>query len=62
MAYAAAISLSTQPLGQIIYGILFDIFSDAVYLVLVPAGLMLCLIGLFAKNFFKKTEEQLDQI
>lgn len=61
MAYTATISMCAQPLSQIVYGMLFDRFSDAVYLVLVPAGMMLCVIGLAAKHFFMRTEEQLKQ-
>ena len=46
MAYTSAVTLCAQPVGQIVYGFLFDKFSDAVYLVLIPTGLIVCAIGL----------------
>ncbi|MCH1981992.1 MFS transporter [Ruminococcus sp. OA3] len=61
MAYTATISLCAQPLGQIIYGILFDVFSNNIYFVLLPSAVILCVTGLAAKHFFRKTEEQLKQ-
>lgn len=56
MAYTATISLCAQPLGQIIFGILFDGFSSAVYLVLIPTGIILSIISLATKEFFLKIE------
>ena len=56
MAYVAAISMCAQPLGQMVYGILFDQFSNAVFLVLLPTGILVCMIGLLAVNFFKSLE------
>lgn len=46
MAYTATFSLCAQPLGQIIFGILFDGFSSAVYLILIPTGIILAIICL----------------
>ena len=46
MAYKSAVTLCAQPVGQIVYGFLFDKFCDAVYLVLIPTGLIVCAIGL----------------
>ena len=56
MAYTATFSLCAQPLGQIIFGILFDGFSSAVYLVLIPTGIILSIISLTTKEFFLKIE------
>lgn len=56
MAYTATFSLCVQPLGQIIFGILFDGFSSAVYLVLIPTGIILAIISLTTKEFFLKIE------
>ena len=50
MAYTSTITLCVQPIGQIVYGFLFDQFRDAVYLVLLPTGLAVCVIGLSANN------------
>lgn len=59
MAYSASFSLCIQPLGQIIYGVLFDKFMDAVYWVILPTGIILCLIGISTKRFFGDVETQL---
>lgn len=56
MAYVAAISMCAQPLGQMVYGILFDELSNAVFLVLLPTGILVCMIGLLAVKFFKSLE------
>lgn len=56
MAYTAAITMCVQPLGQIAYGFLFDGFSSAIYLVLIPTGIIVCLIGLLTAGFFMKLE------
>lgn len=58
MAYTSAITLCVQPVGQIVYGFLFDRFSDAVYLVLIPTGIMICVLGLSAIKFFKMIEKE----
>ena len=60
MAYTATFSLCAQPLGQIIFGILFDGFSSAVYLILIPTGIILAIISLTTKEFFLKIENLLN--
>lgn len=60
MAYTATFSLCAQPFGQIIYGMLFDKFSSIIYVVLIPTGLMLCVIGYSSKKFFRNVENQLN--
>lgn len=57
MAYTSAITMCVQPVGQMVYGFLFDWFSKDVSLVLVPSGIIVCVIGLSAAGFFNKVEE-----
>lgn len=54
MSYVYTISMCAQPLGQLLYGFLFDAFYGAVWLVLIPTGLVLCGIAAAASGFFKK--------
>ena len=37
---------------------LFDRFQEIVYLVLIPSGIVVCVIGLLAMGFFRKLEEK----
>ena len=53
MAYTSTVTLCVQPLGQIVYGFLFDRFHSAVYLILIPTGIIVCIAGLSAMRFFK---------
>ena len=50
MAYTSTITLCVQPLGEIVYGFLFDRFYSAVYVVLISTGIIVCMIGLSTKN------------
>lgn len=56
MYYIATITLCVRPLGQILYGLLFDRFTDSVYFVLISTGTIVIIIGLFTSVFFKKLE------
>ena len=56
MSYVFTLSMCAQPAGQIIYGALFDCFSNNVYLVLIPSGLIICLIGLLSRRLFTTFE------
>lgn len=58
MSYVFTLSMCAQPAGQIVYGALFDHFSDCVYWVLIPSGLIVCIIGLASTGFFTKFEKQ----
>ena len=58
MAYTSAVTMCAQPIGQMAYGFLFDRFHGVVYLVLIPSGIMVCVIGLLAKGFFRELEEK----
>lgn len=57
MSYVFTLSMCAQPVGQIIYGTLFDQFADSAYWVLIPSGLIVCLIGLGSARFFTKFEK-----
>lgn len=58
MAYTSTITLCVQPIGQIVYGFLFDSFSNTIYLVLIPTGIIVCVIGLLATGFFINLEKE----
>ncbi len=62
MAYTSAITMCAQPLGQIVYGFLFDRFRNAVYFILLPTGIMVCLAGLTARRLFRKMEKEQQEI
>lgn len=46
MAYTSAITMCAQPVGQMVYGFLFDGFKETVWLVLIPTGVIVCGIGM----------------
>ena len=46
MAYTSAITMCAQPVGQMVYGFLFDRCKEAVWLVLIPTGVIVCGIGM----------------
>ncbi len=54
MAYTSAITLCVQPIGQMVYGFLFDHFS--IFFILISTGIMVCVIGLLSIRFFKSLE------
>ena len=56
MAYVATISMCAQPLGQIVYGLLFD--NITVQLILIPTGIAVLVIGLLATRFFRKLDTE----
>ncbi len=53
MAYTSAITLCVQPIGQMVYGFLFDRFCGAAALVLLPTGVIVCVIGFLSAAYFK---------
>lgn len=59
MAYISTITMCAQPLGQTVYGLLFDRFSNAVYIILIPTGIIVCTIGLLAIGLFRQLERKL---
>ncbi|HIR92348.1 MAG TPA: MFS transporter [Candidatus Egerieimonas intestinavium] len=56
MAYVYTLSMCAQPLGQLMYGALFDLFSASPYWVLIPSGLVVSAIGLASVRFFRRLE------
>lgn len=53
MAYTSAVTLCVQPLGQMVYGFLFDKFRDTVFLILIPTGIVVCAVGLLSTGKFE---------
>ena len=52
MAYTSMITLCMQPIGQMLYGFLFDIFYYTISVVLIGTGLIVCVMAYYAKRFF----------
>ncbi len=57
MSYAATITLCAQPLGQIVYGILFDLLHNRVFLIIIPSAVLLYLAGTASKKMFSNFEK-----
>ncbi len=62
MAYTSTVTLCVQPIGQIVYGFLFDKFYSAIYFVLIPTGIIVCIVGLSAMSFFKNMEREQQEV
>lgn len=58
MSCVFTLSMCVQPLGQILYGVLFDLFSETAYWVLLPSGFLVCTAGIISNRFFQKLEKQ----
>ena len=56
MSCVFTLAMCAQPIGQILYGALFDWFSDSPYFVLLPSGFLVCIIGILSRKYFKKFE------
>lgn len=56
MSCVFTLSMCAQPVGQMVYGALFDCFSDSVYWVLIPTGMLICLIAVVSRGFLKRME------
>lgn len=54
MAYVFTLSLCAQPLGQILYGALFDRCGARAYWVLIPSGLLVCLAGVLSRRLLRR--------
>ena len=52
MAYTSMIALCMQPVGQMLYGFLFDTFYHTISVVLIGTGLVICIIAWYTKKFF----------
>ncbi len=53
MSCVYTLSLCAQPLGQLLYGALFDLCSGSVYWILIPSGALICITGLAASGFLR---------
>lgn len=58
MSYVFTLSMCAQPIGQIVYGALFDKFSHNSYWILFPSGLIVCVIGIASSKFFAGFEKE----
>ena len=58
MAYISAVTMCIQPVGQMVYGLLFDLFCNTVSLVLIPTGAAVWGIGRVSGGFFARLEEE----
>lgn len=56
MSCVYTLSLCAQPLGQLVYGALFDRFAGQVFWVLLPTALVVCAVGLATRGFFRRWE------
>ena len=56
MSCVFTLSMCAQPVGQLVYGALFDCFFDSVYWVLIPTGMLICLIAVASRGFLKRME------
>ena len=52
MAYVSTVVMCSQPLGQALYGVLFDSFTSNVYVLLIATAVLIAAIGLLAKKTF----------
>ncbi|NLZ46856.1 MAG: MFS transporter [Clostridiales bacterium] len=62
MSYVVTFSMCSQPLSQMIFGVLFDKFRNSAYLVLVPTGIIIFIIGLLSINFFEKINADEEEV
>ena len=56
MAALISIAMCGQPIGQAIYGVLFDIFAAHTWVVLIGAAIAAFLISLYSKKIFGRLE------
>ena len=56
MAALISIAMCGQPIGQAIYGVLFDIFAMHAWGVLIGAAVAALLISLYSKRIFSQLE------
>lgn len=57
MAALISIAMCGQPIGQAIYGVLFDIFESQTWIVLIVAAVAAFLISLYSKKIFSQLED-----
>jgi MFS family permease len=57
MSYVSTITLCAQPLGQMVYGILFDQLSSKSFFILIPTSIIMYFIGISSKKIFSSLEK-----
>lgn len=58
MAVSIAVSSCSQPVGQAVYGVLFDVFADKPYLVMTGAAILAMAVSLYSKKVFAALEKE----
>lgn len=58
MAVIIAVSCCSQPFGQAVYGVLFDVFSDRPYLVMMGAAVLAMAVSFYSKKVFAILEKE----
>lgn len=58
MAVIIAVSSCSQPMGQAVYGVLFEIFADKSYLVMIGAAILAMAVSLYSKKIFVALEKE----
>lgn len=56
MATLVAVAMCGQPIGQLVYGILFDVFIQDTWIVMFAASSASIVISLYSKRIFQKLE------
>ena len=56
MATLVSVAMCGQPLGQMIYGILFDVFSESAWIVMLIASIASILITWYSRRVFRQLE------
>ena len=56
MATLVSVAMCGQPIGQMIYGILFDVFSGNAWIVMLIASIASILITWYSRQVFKQLE------
>ena len=58
MAVIIAVSSCPQPVGQALYGVLFDVFADKPYLIMIGAATLAMAVSLYSKKVFAVLEKE----
>lgn len=58
MAYVSTVAMCSQPLGQALYGVLFDWFKSNVSVLLIATAILIILISLLSKKVFRNLGRQ----
>ena len=58
MAVIIAVSSCSQPVGQALYGVSFDVFADKPYLIMIGAATLAMAVSLYSKKVFAVLEKE----